>query len=355
MPNLYRLAAPVLRALDPERAHGLTVLSLKMGLGPVAAQTDPENLAIDVFNLRFPNPVGLAAGFDKNADVPDAMLRLGLGFTEVGTVTPLPQPGNPKPRLFRLVEDQAVINRMGFNNHGLEHVASRLADLSKRKGIIGANVGANKTSDDRVNDYVLGIRRLWDLADYFTVNVSSPNTPGLRGLQDKSALDDLLQKVHAARESCRQVSGVNRPILLKVAPDLEDGAIGDIAELVQAHHIDGLIVSNTTIGLRDQLKSTFAHEAGGLSGVPLYDLSTDILSKFYAATKGQVPLVGVGGIASAEDAYRKIKAGASLVQLYSALSFQGPDLIEDIKLGVSQYLEQDGFACLQDAVGVDQR
>lgn len=353
MPNLYRFARPVLQALDPERAHGLTVKALKWGFGPRYDRDDPENLSIDVFGLRFPNPIGLAAGFDKNAEVPQAMLQMGLGFTEVGTVTPRPQPGNPKPRLYRLVEDRAVINRMGFNNQGLDAVASRLKELPANRGIVGANVGANKDSEDRVQDYVLGLRRLWTYADYFTVNVSSPNTPGLRGLQDKESLDELLKEVHAARQSCRQESGVTRPVLLKVAPDLEDGAIEDIAALVKQHQIDGLIVSNTTIGLRDKLKSHLASESGGLSGEPLFALSTEILAKFFQATNGNIPLVGVGGIASADDAYRKIKAGASLLQVYSALTYQGPDLIERLKQGLSDALARDGYRQLSDAVGID--
>jgi len=355
MPNLYRFAAPVLRAIDPERAHGLTILALKWGLGPTVHHPDPDNLAIDVFGLRFPNPIGLAAGFDKNAEVPQAMLRMGFGFAEVGTVTPQPQPGNTKPRLFRLSEDQAIINRMGFNNQGLEAVAQRLKGLPAKRGLVGANVGANKTSDDRIQDYVVGIRKLWAYADYFTVNVSSPNTPGLRGLQDKDSLDALLRQVQAAREECRQESGLHKPVLLKVAPDLEDGAIEDIAALVEQHQIDGLIVSNTTIGLREDLKSPFASETGGLSGAPLLGLSTNILAKFYLATKGRVPLVGVGGIACAEDAYRKIKAGASLVQLYSALTFQGPDLILQLKEGLSEALARDGLTKLSDAVGIDHK
>ena len=355
MPNVYRLAAPILRTLDPERAHRLTVFALKLGFGPGTRAPDPENLAVSLFGLQFPNPIGLAAGFDKNAEVPAAILKMGFGFTEVGTVTPLPQPGNPKPRLFRLTEDQAVINRMGFNNQGLDVVAQRLAQLPPHIGLVGANVGANKNSDNRVTDYVVGVRRLWGRADYFTINVSSPNTPGLRGLQDKAALDELLSEIQTVRLACRQDIGGDKPILLKVAPDLEDEAIADIAQLVQAHHIDGLIISNTTIGLRDQLRSSFASEAGGLSGAPLLGLSTDVLAKFYRATNGAVPLVGVGGIASAQDAYLKIKAGASLLQLYSALTFQGPDLIEQIKQGLSQMLARDGFAKVQDAVGSDHR
>jgi len=355
MANLYRLAAPILRALDPERAHGLTILALKWGLGPTAQQHDPENLAINVLGLQFPNPIGLAAGFDKNAEVPQAMLQMGFGFTEVGTVTPQPQAGNPKPRLFRLVDDQAVINRMGFNNQGLEAAIQRLQALPSKHGIVGANVGANKTSSNRIQDYVVGIRKLWTYADYFTVNVSSPNTPGLRGLQDKESLDELLREVQAVRADCRQEYGTHKPILLKVAPDLEDGAIEDIATLVIDHQIDGLIVSNTTIGRREDLKSPLASETGGLSGVPLFGLSTDVLAKFYRATKGSVPLVGVGGIASADDAYRKIKAGASLLQLYSALTFQGPDMIMRLKEGLSEALVRDGFARLSDAVGIDHK
>jgi dihydroorotate dehydrogenase len=297
--------------------------------------------------LRFPNPVGLAPGYDKNAEVPAAILRLGFGFTEVGTLTPLPQTGNPRPRLFRLTEDKAVINRMGFNNQGLAAAIERLSKLRRDRfgGVLGVNIGANKDSSDRVSDYVAGVNAMAPVADYLTVNISSPNTPGLRALQDKAALDDLLAAVMAARVDAT-------PIFLKVAPDLESADIDDIVQVSMARGIAALIVSNTTI-TRPSLKSRYAGESGGLSGAPLRDLAQQRLRDFRQSSGGQIPLIGVGGIASAEDAYARIRAGASLVQIYSALVYEGPGLASTINRGLLRLLKRDGFANIDEAVGVD--
>jgi dihydroorotate dehydrogenase len=297
--------------------------------------------------LRFANPVGLAPGYDKNAEIAARAFGLGFGFAEIGTVTPRPQAGNPRPRLFRLVEDSAVINRMGFNNDGMDVVAGRLRGIAanERIGPIGINIGANKDSEDRIADYVTAMERLAPLADYVTVNISSPNTPGLRALQDKGALIDLLLRVRAA-------APVGKPVFLKVAPDLESADIDDIAEAVIEHRIDALIVSNTTIS-RPDLKSRHAGETGGLSGAPLRDLAQQRLVDFRKATGGALPLIGVGGIASAEDAYARIRAGASLVQLYSALVYEGPYLARRINKGLLALLDRDGFGHISEAVGID--
>ena len=341
----HGLATRMLRLADPEDAHGLAIAGLRAGLGPRAAGADPV-LATTLAGLPLPNAVGLAPGFDKNAAVADAMLAAGFGFVECGTVTPLPQAGNPRPRLFRLSEDRGVINRMGFNNDGLEAFAARLKGR-RRGGVVGANIGANKDSADRVADYLIGLRRLWGLADYFTLNVSSPNTPGLRALQTKAALDDLLGRVAEARSG---LSGA-APIFLKVAPDLEDGEVETITDVAVAHGLQGIIVSNTTLARPPCLKSRFKGEAGGLSGAPLTAVSTRVLADFHAAAAGRLALIGVGGIASGADAYAKIRAGAGAVQLYSALVFEGPGLVIRIRRELAALLKADGFARVADAVG----
>jgi dihydroorotate dehydrogenase len=302
-------------------------------------------LSIRIAGVDFPSPVGLAAGYDKDARVPDQLLGLGFGFAEVGTLTPRPQAGNPKPRLFRLVEDRAVINRIGFNNGGLREAHDRLV-RRKRRGVVGVNIGANKDSDDRIADYVSGVRMMADVADYLTINISSPNTPGLRALQDKGALEALLERVVAAR-------GLDiPPVFLKVAPDLTPADIDDIASVAIAQKIDGLIIANTTIS-RPPLRSRHAGEGGGLSGAPLTALATERMRDFHKATGGAMPLIGVGGIASAEDAYARIRAGASLVQLYSALVYEGPGLARRISDGLKALLQRDGFANVAQAVGTD--
>ena len=341
--TLYSLLRPAIFALDAERAHRLTIQALKLKPAGWTAAADPV-LAMRVAGLDFPNPVGLAAGFDKDAEVFAPLLGLGFGFVEVGTLTPRPQAGNPKPRLFRLAEDEAVINRMGFNNGGQAAAATRLR--RPRRGIVGINIGANKDSADRIADYAQGVRAMAPLADYLTVNISSPNTPGLRALQDKGALTELLAAVVEAR-------GENGPpIFLKVAPDLEPMDIQDISEAVLAQRIDALIVANTTIS-RPALRSRHAHEMGGLSGAPLKSLALKRLRNFRRATGGQLPLIAAGGIASGADAWARIKAGASLVQLYSALVFHGPGLARRIAMELRALAEQEGFARVADAVGVE--
>lgn len=339
---LFPLARPALFLLDPETAHGLTIAGLK-AVPRVQPRFDPK-LAVRVAGIDFPSPVGLAAGFDKNAEVPDAMLALGFGFVEVGTVTPRPQSGNPRPRLFRLAEDDGVINRMGFNNGGLDAAHARLARRAQR-GVVGVNVGANKDSVDRLDDYLAGVTAMSGVADYITLNVSSPNTPGLRDLQDAGALTELLDRLDAHR------STGDPPIFLKVAPDLDPSQIDAIAEVVTGR-IAALIVGNTTIS-RPALRSRHAGETGGLSGAPLKALAMEKLRAFRAATGGAVPLIAAGGIASAGEAYARIRAGASLVQLYSALVYEGPGLARRIADGLVRLLARDGFASLADAIGVD--
>jgi dihydroorotate dehydrogenase len=343
---LYAFARPFLFLADAEQAHNLSLAALKLAPIPISSDADPV-LGQDFASLHFANPVGLAAGYDKNAEVPLEILRLGFGFTEVGTLTPLPQSGNPLPRLFRLVEDRAVINRMGFNNAGQDTVLARLVKISGRvkSGPIGINIGANKDSADRVADYVSGVRKMEPFADYLTINISSPNTPGLRALQDKAALDDLLAQAISAR-----VQG--KPVFLKVAPDLQPADIDDIVEVASARGVAALIVSNTTIG-RPALKSRYSGESGGLSGEPLRDLAQQRLVDFRKASGGQMPLIGVGGIASAQDAYARIRAGASLVQIYSAMVYEGPGLAARINKGLARLLKADGFQSIADAVGVD--
>jgi dihydroorotate dehydrogenase len=310
-----------------------------------AGRDDPI-LATEVAGLKLPNAVGLAPGFDKNAQVFGPMLRAGFGFVECGTVTPKPQAGNPRPRLFRLTEDRAVINRMGFNNEGVEAFAARLA--ARGPGVVGANIGANKDSEDRIGDYVACLQRLWGLASYFTINISSPNTPGLRALQTKAALEELLGRIAEARDALPAAGRV--PMFLKVAPDLEAGEVEAIVETVLANGLAGIIVSNTTI-TRPQLTSRFREEAGGLSGSPLAVLSTAKLSEFAQAAAGRLVLIGAGGVAGGADAYAKIRAGASAVQLYSALVFEGPGLVARIKRELADLLRRDGFTHLQEAVG----
>ncbi|MDQ0472496.1 quinone-dependent dihydroorotate dehydrogenase [Labrys wisconsinensis] len=331
---LYPLARPVLMGMDPERAHALTLRALRlMPLPP--ARPDEPGLAVEAFGLRFPNPVGVAAGFDKDAEVVDPMLRLGFGFVEVGSLTPRPQAGNPRPRLFRLPADEGVINRFGFNNQG--HAAA-LARLAARPpaGIVGVNVGANKDSEDKAADYAAGIAAFAGVASYFTLNVSSPNTPGLRSLQQREALDDLLARATAARDEASQ-HHPRRPLLLKIAPDLTLGELDDIVAVALARDLDGMIVSNTTVSRPPTLRSKgVAAEAGGLSGAPLFDLSTRMLAETAARVEKRFPLIGVGGIESAKTARRKLEAGATLVQLYSAMVFRGPGLIGEIKRGLAR-------------------
>ncbi len=351
MPNLYPLIRPVLRLVPTEAAREITLRALAAGLGGFAVgsearQPDPPILAQRLLGLDFANPVGLAAGFDKDARVPDAMLRLGFGFVEIGTVTPRPQPGNPKPRMFRLEEDRAIVNRLGFNSGGLDAVAARLS-RRPRCGIVGVNLGKNRDSTDAAADYEEGIRRAAGLADYLVVNVSSPNTPGLRDLQRRALLESLLRRLIAARDR----TGHKAPLLLKIAPDLTPQERCDIAEIALDTGIDGLVIANTTVERPAGLRSRHAAEAGGLSGPPLFAPSTALLADMHRLTQGRLPLIGVGGIASAADAYAKVRAGASLVQLYTALVFAGPALVGQIRSGLAAALRADGFAALAEAVG----
>ena len=339
--HLYSFLRPFAFALDPERAHRATIAALKWV--PSHRPPDlPKSLRTHVAGLDFPSPIGLAAGFDKNAEVPGQMLSLGFGFVEVGTLTPLPQPGNARPRLFRLKEDRAVINRLGFNNHGQPAAFARLSECWHRTGPIGVNIGANKDSPDRIADYVSGVRAMAHVADYLTINISSPNTPGLRELQDEGALNELLAAVREARGQ--------KPIFLKVAPDLQSGDPERIVKAAIDHGIDALIVSNTTI-TRPPLKSRHADQAGGLSGRPLKSLALDALRKFRRASGGEIPLIGVGGIANADDAWERIRAGASLVQLYTAMVYEGPGIALRIARGLDKLLRREGFASLGEAVG----
>lgn len=342
---LADFAARAMGLVDGETAHRLTVRMLKAGLGPKAETADPS-LAVRVAGLDFPNPLGLAAGFDKNAEAFDGALDLGFGFVEIGAVTPQPQPGNNRPRVFRLRADAAVINRYGFNNDGLEAVAGRL-EARRNTGIIGANLGANKNSENRTEDYVKGVKSLAGLVDFFTVNVSSPNTPGLRALQDKASLRALLILVLSARE--RYAPRI--PVFLKIAPDLTDEDKADIASVAKDLKLDGLIISNTTIARPDGLRSAAANEAGGLSGAPLFAPSTALLKEFHRELRSRVPLIGVGGVFTARDAYEKILSGASLVQLYTALIYEGPSLPSRILGELPSFLKADGFEKIPQAVG----
>ena len=344
---IYSLMRPALFRLDAERAHGLALTALK--LFPESRRTSPGGpLASEVAGITFPNPLGMAAGFDKDGEVPDALLGLGFGFAEVGSITPLPQDGNPRPRLFRLEEDRAVINRMGFNNGGAATAVERLRARQGRPGVLGINIGANKDSADRIADYATMTRLMAPLATYLAVNISSPNTPGLRALQDESALTELLDAVIAARDAIGGETGP--PVFLKVAPDLEPADIDAIARIAIDRRLGALIVSNTTIS-RPALQSRHAGETGGLSGAPLRDLAQQRLRDFRKATGGAIPLVGVGGIASAEDAWARIRAGASLVQLYSSMVYEGPGIARKIVSGLETLLRRDGFSSIAEAVG----
>ncbi len=350
MIDLYPVVGPLLRRLEPERAHALSIAALKRGLVPRPPVPDDPILRTRVWDLDFPNPVGLAPGFDKHAEVPDAVLGLGFGFVEIGGVTPRAQPGNPRPRLFRLSEDQAVINRLGFNSEGLAVVQDRLA-TRPRRGIVGANLGKNKDSTDGGDDFVQGAKALWAHVDYLVVNVSSPNTPGLRALQSKAQLADIVQRVRAVLAPHPNAP----PLLLKIAPDVTPEDRRDIADVALSGGIAGLIVANTTVARPATLKSPYAKEAGGLSGRPLFEMTTAMLKEMYALTRGALPLVGSGGISSGSDAYAKIRAGASLVQLYSALVFKGPHLIADICRDLAALLRKDGFKSVAEAVGAGER
>ncbi|MQL72222.1 hypothetical protein Taro_004524 [Colocasia esculenta] len=370
---------PFFALLDPEFAHRLAILAASRGWVPREKRPDPPILGVKVWGRKFTNPIGLAAGFDKNAEAVEGLLGLGFGFVEVGSVTPMPQEGNPKPRIFRLPQERAIINRCGFNSEGIVTVTRRLgAQHGKRKmeetsstsssndeakqggkagpGILGVNIGKNKTSEDSTADYVQGVHTLSQFADYLVINVSSPNTPGLRKLQGRKQLQDLVKKVQAARDEMQWAEDGPPPLLVKIAPDLSKQDLEDIAAVARNLRLDGLIIANTTISRPDPISShPLAGEAGGLSGKPLFDLSTNVLKVMYVLTQGKIPLIGCGGISSGEDAYKKIRAGATLVQLYTAFAYEGPALIPQMKAELAECLERDGFKSVQEAVGADFR
>ncbi len=346
----YRLVRPLLFMLAPEQAHTIAITLLRNGLGPKQKDEDHPILHTSVCELAFSNPIGLSAGFDKNAEVINQVLDFGFGFTEVGSITPLPQPGNPKPRMFRAVEAEAVINRLGFNSDGLEACLPRIRawhGTRSKQGLAGINIGKNKHSDDAAADYVTGIRQVAPYADYLTVNISSPNTPGLRALQNRGQLEQLLGDVMEARAAGEK----QPPLFVKIAPDLTDEQAQDIAAVALAAGVQGLIVGNTTVTRPGNLPADIVHQGGGLSGKPLFDLSTTMLAKLYKLTEGKMPLIGCGGISSGADAYAKIRAGASLVQLYTALIYQGPGLVSHIKRDLIALLQRDGFKSVSEAVG----
>ena len=340
----YALIRPVLFALDAERAHNLAIQALKLGLVPARRIKPDPALAVDMLGLHFANPLGLAAGFDKNAQAVDALAGLGFGFVEVGSLTPLAQEGNPKPRLFRLAQDRAVINRFGFNNQG--HAAA-LPRLQSRKVncVLGVNVGANKDAADRMADYALGLERFNDVADYLTVNISSPNTPGLRTLQSRAELETLLSRISQTRAKLANP----KPVFLKIAPDLETAELEDIARLTEGGAVQGILLSNTTITRPDSLRSLAKSETGGLSGKPLFELSTRKLAQLAKLTK--LPLIGVGGVSDADTDWEKLRAGASLIQLYSALTYGGPELVAQILTGLSARLRREGFTHISQVTG----
>lgn len=350
MGSLFDIARPLLLAFDPERAHEMTLRALEQGLYPRAEGPDDGRLGVKAWGLSFPNPIGIAAGFDKDARVPDAVLGMGFGFAEIGTVTPLAQAGNPKPRLFRLIAERAVINRLGFNNEGHGAALARLRARAKR-GVLGVNVGANKDSPDRIGDYVNGITVFNTLADYFTVNISSPNTPGLRDLQAPKALAELLARVMAERRRLAAEGAPSRPVVVKLAPDIADEDLPAILDVLQSEGADGIAVSNTTLsrtGLRDP---GAGREAGGLSGRPLHVRSTRLLARVFQLTGGRIPLIGIGGIDSGEAALAKVEAGATLIQLYTGLVYEGPGLLSRIKAHLLATLDRQALPSLDSLRG----
>lgn len=349
MVNLYKIAQPAFFKIDPEKAHGLTIKALKTGLAKTCTHKD-SRLEQQLWGLNIKNPLGIAPGFDKNAEVPNELIKLGFGFVEVGTLTPKPQEGNPKPRIFRLVKDQAIINRLGFNNEGQDAALLRLQGRSM-DGIIGVNIGANKESNNRIDDYLKGFHNFQGVADYFTINISSPNTPGLRDLQSPQALDELLSGLMEARTNIVDHGGRMRPIFVKIAPDIEDNDLEPVIYKLLDHKIDAVIISNTTLSrknLKDQRQST---EAGGLSGRPLFKKSTRMLARAHLISEGALPIIGVGGIENAETAWQKLEAGANLIQLYSGMIYQGPAIISNILKGLSERLDKEQLHSLSSIRG----
>ncbi len=358
MTDLQTLFLPALRLLSPETAHGMAIRALRCGMGPHDRTPDDPVLATKVWGLEFRNPIGLSAGFDKGAEVPDAMLRAGFGFVEAGTVTPLPQPGNPKPRLFRLSEDEAVINRLGFNGTGLAPFVGRIARRRRNGpglGPFGANLGKNKATEDGAADYEICVEAVAAYADYIVINISSPNTPGLRGMQAHDILADLIERVQRARARAVPEAGKRPPLVVKIAPDLDDDGRAVIADVALSQGVDGMTVANTTVQRPSSMRDPQTDEAGGLSGKPLFPLAVEIVGDMYRRTEGRIPLIGSGGISSGRDAYALIRAGASLVQFYSALVFHGPALVPRMKRELAALLKGDGFSSVSEAVGADFR
>lgn len=341
--------------LPPEAAHRATIRALSWGMGPQDRVADDPVLATSVWGLDFRNPVGLSAGFDKGAEVPDAMLAAGFGFVEAGTVTPLPQPGNPKPRMFRLLADNAAINRLGFNGTGLAPYVKRVSRRGKGLGPFGANIGKNKVTEDGAADYEIGVEAVAPHADYLVANISSPNTPGLRAMQGREILADMIDRVLQARARAVPDMAARPPLIVKIAPDLDEAERADIAAVILDTGVDGLTVANTTVQRPSEMTDRQTHEAGGLSGAPLFPIALEIIGDMYRRTEGRVPIIGCGGVASGADAYAMIRAGASLVQLYTALVFHGPGLIPRIKRELTELLKRDGFDHVADAVGIEQK
>ena len=345
---MFSILRPFLFKLDPEKAHDFAIKSLKLNLLPTKMFTveDEQMLKIELLGKNFPNPIGLAAGFDKSAEVYNSLLRLGFGFVEVGTVTPLKQFGNPKPRIFRLEDDHALINRLGFNNDGIEAIKARIKSKGK-KGILGINIGPNKETKDQKNDFCLGLKNFFDVADYITINISSPNTEGLRDFHDQKKLIDLMISLNEIKKNNK----TNIPLLLKISPDIKTSYISEIVEVATKHNVSAIILANTTNGNRDHLASEFKNEEGGLSGKPLHHISNNIIKKFYKELKNKIPIIGVGGVDSGKSAYEKILAGASLLQLYTGFVYRGPSAAKDIKKELIQILKTEGIKNIKDVVG----
>jgi dihydroorotate dehydrogenase len=355
--NIYQFFRPLIFKIEPEKAHNLALNYLKFlpkFSSLLSMPKDYENLNNSLWNLNFLNPIGMSAGFDKNAEIIMPLFNFGFGFVEAGTTTPIAQTGNDQPRIFRLIEDQALINRLGFNNLGANYFYDNLSKIHKNSSqIIGVNIGKNKDTIDASADYILLLEKFYDHADYITINISSPNTKNLRDLQSENLLNDFLQKISQCKNNLQKISHKNTPILLKIAPDLDLDQQKNIAKIVMDNAIDGIIISNTTIARNFNLKNSKSIESGGLSGKPLFEKSNEVLRNFYRLTDGKIPLIGVGGISSAQDAYTKIKNGASLVQIYSAFIYQGFALVEEIKKQLSENLEKDGFKNISEAIGCD--
>ena len=345
---MFSVLRPFLFKLDPETTHDLAIKSLKFNYLPrkMFEVEDEQILNIELLGKNFPNPIGLAAGFDKSGEVYNSLLKFGFGFIEIGTVTPLKQFGNPKPRIFRLEDDSALINRLGFNNDGIEIIKNRIKS-EKKKGVVGINIGPNKNTKDQKNDFCIGLKNFFDIADYITVNISSPNTEGLRDFHDQEKLEDLL----LALNKIKSENKINIPLLLKISPDIKDNHISEIADTAIKNDISGIILTNTTNSNKDKLISDFKKEEGGLSGEPLQQISTNMIKKFYKQLNGKIPIIGVGGVNSGKSAYEKIIAGASLLQLYTGLVYKGPSIVKDIKKELIQILKAEGLDNIKDAIG----